>query len=398
MRNLSIFAILVLFMACQSPLSTISTTSKNPDSPATTIPSASVLGKAVPRLFGTDPVSKVVAGKSASRMITMPNTGPGGAISINDFSKGQLLGTTPVLTGWSTGQGSVNNGDVLNYMIFGLPITVTVTVDPSDGKTTYDGVFADNQSRIKLVILGSQLTIDEQIVVLQFDSQFYTEFYFKSHTDATITSNGSYSGSGYLYKYVNEQDFAKFQGATYGESHSKVLLDDNGDLIWAGNLLNYFQSSAHTNYPGLGLTLNPFDTAEYDRLVEEARDDVNAVVFPYLIYGTPSAWLQDYTDHLMDRWNSITVPDPVLASSVNLNTGSLALVVGDTSSLVATVLPVTTVDKFVTWTSSDPLVASVSSSGLVTALDIGSATITVTSRDGNWTSTCNVVVSAVVGP
>jgi uncharacterized protein YjdB len=48
----------------------------------------------------------------------------------------------------------------------------------------------------------------------------------------------------------------------------------------------------------------------------------------------------------------------------------------------------------VTWTSSAPLVATVSSTGLVTAVDDGTATITATSvADGTKSDTCAVTAN-----
>jgi len=47
----------------------------------------------------------------------------------------------------------------------------------------------------------------------------------------------------------------------------------------------------------------------------------------------------------------------------------------------------------VTWSTSNNTVATVSSTGLVTALALGSAMVTVTTQDGGKTATCNVTVS-----
>ena len=57
------------------------------------------------------------------------------------------------------------------------------------------------------------------------------------------------------------------------------------------------------------------------------------------------------------------------------------------------VSPNNATDKSVTFTSSDTSVATVSSTGIVTANAVGSATITVKTTDGNYTDTCNVTVS-----
>ncbi len=81
-------------------------------------------------------------------------------------------------------------------------------------------------------------------------------------------------------------------------------------------------------------------------------------------------------------------------ASISLNKTSDALVVGNTDSLTATVLPSNATNKNVTWSTSNPSVASVSTSGVVTALGAGTATITATTIDGSLTSSCVVTVTS----
>jgi alpha-tubulin suppressor-like RCC1 family protein len=84
----------------------------------------------------------------------------------------------------------------------------------------------------------------------------------------------------------------------------------------------------------------------------------------------------------------------VKVTSVSLNKTTLTLNVGQTETLTYTIEPSNATNKNVTWTSSAPTVATVSDTGLVIAASAGSATITVATRDGNKTDTCNVTVSA----
>ena len=67
---------------------------------------------------------------------------------------------------------------------------------------------------------------------------------------------------------------------------------------------------------------------------------------------------------------------------------------GDTQTLTATISPSNATNKSVTWSSSNTSVATVSSSGLVTAKAAGSTTITVKTNDGNKTATCAVTVKS----
>ena len=93
----------------------------------------------------------------------------------------------------------------------------------------------------------------------------------------------------------------------------------------------------------------------------------------------------------------VTVVTPVVAvTSVTLDLTELTLTVPETAILVATVLPEDATDKSVTWASDNEDVATVVD-GVVTAVAAGTATITVTTVDGNLTATCAVTVQLVSG-
>ena len=83
----------------------------------------------------------------------------------------------------------------------------------------------------------------------------------------------------------------------------------------------------------------------------------------------------------------------VLVTGVTLNKENLSLEVGDTSNLVATINPTDATNKNVTWTSSDESVATISDSGIITAISKGTTNITVTTVDGNFSATCKLTVT-----
>lgn len=92
----------------------------------------------------------------------------------------------------------------------------------------------------------------------------------------------------------------------------------------------------------------------------------------------------------------ITVTDdtPVPVTGVSLNKNSLSLTVGGKDTLIATVAPTNASNQKVNWSSSNDKIASVDSSGNVTAVAQGSATITATTEDGKKTANCAVTVTA----
>ena len=102
------------------------------------------------------------------------------------------------------------------------------------------------------------------------------------------------------------------------------------------------------------------------------------------------------TNHKKD---SIIVKVGTKVTSITLNRTSLSLTKGSTATLKATVRPSTATYKKVSFTSSNTKVASVTSTGKVTAKGVGTARITVRALDGSGVSkTCTVTVKAKPTP
>ena len=88
----------------------------------------------------------------------------------------------------------------------------------------------------------------------------------------------------------------------------------------------------------------------------------------------------------------IVPPIPVTSITINLSTATIDA--GTTAALTATVLPTNATSPTVTWTSSDPTVATVGTNGLVTALTAGTTVITATATDGSGvTSSVDITVT-----
>jgi len=84
------------------------------------------------------------------------------------------------------------------------------------------------------------------------------------------------------------------------------------------------------------------------------------------------------------------------ATSIKLNSTSLSVLKGNTSTLTATVSPDNATNTAVIWSSSNTAVATVDSNGKITAVAAGSAIITCKATDGsNISTTCNVTVTTV---
>ncbi|RHJ82425.1 hypothetical protein DW103_09705 [Parabacteroides sp. AM08-6] len=130
-----------------------------------------------------------------------------------------------------------------------------------------------------------------------------------------------------------------------------------------------------------------------------AQSGTSPVVF-YVTGGDTDNYSVVYTSNQVNKSSSVppVVNPPVEATGVTLDVTAKTLAVGESFTLVATVTPANADDTSVSWSSSDPTIASVDADGKVTALKAGKATITATSNDNpNFTATCKVSVEAPTG-
>ena len=72
--------------------------------------------------------------------------------------------------------------------------------------------------------------------------------------------------------------------------------------------------------------------------------------------------------------------------------GQTPVAPAQSAALFAAVLPLAACDRAVSWSTSDAQVATVSEDGSVTGVAAGTATITVTTKDGSKTAVCTVTV------
>ncbi len=90
---------------------------------------------------------------------------------------------------------------------------------------------------------------------------------------------------------------------------------------------------------------------------------------------------------------TVTVTGMYPVTGVTLNVSTLSMKTGSGSQLLATLNPLNPCNDTLIWMSSNNSVATVNSLGYVTAIKAGTATITVTTKDGTKTATCSITVS-----
>src|SRR3989442_4454499 len=121
------------------------------------------------------------------------------------------------------------------------------------------------------------------------------------------------------------------------------------------------------------------------------------VIAPYMGDGSPVdqyMWVDDLT---VATSKIASMPATSAVASVTVSPASASLAVAATQQLSATLkdaIGTILTDRAVTWTSSNPAAATVSASGLVTALAAGSATISATSEGVQGTAMASVTTTA----
>ncbi len=96
-------------------------------------------------------------------------------------------------------------------------------------------------------------------------------------------------------------------------------------------------------------------------------------------------------DNGAEDYINVYVRQPV--STVTLNTNEMTVTKGTVFWLYATILPENADIKVVDWSTSDPTIATVDSTGMVTALQAGVVTITATSQDTGDSDFCVVTIT-----
>ncbi|MDR2890633.1 MAG: Ig-like domain-containing protein [Alistipes sp.] len=90
--------------------------------------------------------------------------------------------------------------------------------------------------------------------------------------------------------------------------------------------------------------------------------------------------------------------DPIAVTGVSIEPAAITLYLGgDTATLEAIIAPEDATDRTVTWSSDDPDEVTVDrATGVVSAVGLGEATITATTKDGGLTAECVVTVKELL--
>ena len=181
-----------------------------------------------------------------------------------------------------------------------------------------------------------------------------------------------------------------------GSYHSMALKND--ETVWTWGFNSYGQL-------GDGTTANsttPVEVTDLEGVTAISAGGSHSIALKsdetvwvwgsnqYGQFGVSSSFAQNSTVPIMGMLSDI------LVTGVTLNKNSTTLAILATEILIATIEPFDATNQTVLWSSSDDNVAEVDQNGEVTAVSAGTATITVTTEDGNKTATCVVTVTELL--
>ena len=94
---------------------------------------------------------------------------------------------------------------------------------------------------------------------------------------------------------------------------------------------------------------------------------------------------------------TVTKKKEILVTGITLSSNSVSLNIGSTYQLTPIAVPENATNKAVTWSSDNTTIATVNNSGLVSAINQGTATITCSAKDGSGVkATCQVTVTPIM--
>jgi len=207
----------------------------------------------------------------------------------------------------------------------------------------------------------------------------------------------TFSGCTNVLVYVNSEAVKKLVTTAYGFGDpikpSQVIVSGQTATVKATsidlNAQNLYLTVGKTQT--FAPTVLPSDASNKGLIWETSNQDIAMVDKDGKItgmgVGTATITCTSKDGSKVSTVSSVTVTkgtvQVIKAESISLSTTTSSWAVGQTGVLIASILPSNTTNKTVTWSSSDNNIATVSSTGVVTARAAGSVTITATTNDGS---------------
>ena len=271
-----------------------------------------------------------------------------------------------VITGYSKPYVAIytaNAGDVTYSN--GQPLARGVSVSASPESSDSNNFYADNIIAESLAgqFTGGQVTLT--VDGLLQDSEKLIQGLPTADADGFIHYNDQqqkpYCGVGFIVRYMSD-------GVTYYTPR-----------IFPKGTFNQIETSAETQGEEVD-----FQTQEL--VFNIMKNDTT--YHDWMLVGADYSTEAEAEDAIKDIFGLI-----IHVTGVTVSPSTETVAVGSTATLTATVAPNDATHQEVNWTTSDADVATVDDAGVVTGVAAGTATITATTVDGSFTSSCTVTVS-----
>ncbi len=196
-------------------------------------------------------------------------------------------------------------------------------------------------------------------------------------TDAGITdANGDLSASGEIFKPSTSGPAANTAEGVYN--------DVNKDIEGLTRPTSNKDVGAHeiVGATGTATNPNPITNTDVGNTIGACYLDFDGVA------STSACSTTNYGSNCA----------PIAVTGIDINPETSSLEVNASQQLTATITPNNATNTQVTWASNNNSIATVNTSGLVTAISPGSATITATTEDGMFTDTAIIEVLEPLTP
>jgi uncharacterized protein YjdB/endonuclease I len=306
---------------------------------------------------------------------------------------------SPKTVTWTTSNSSYatvsTSGLVTGVAAGTVTITATSTSNPSLSSNCTVTVTAAPNVTYQLVTATSQLAANDIVIIGKGRNASVTSssIYFLSNnaTSSSTSIPGVTNSVASDFATVSSSSTTALLKLTTSSTHYTLNLQNLGSLTGTQMLHAVSGTSTTLNFD-TSTSYNKWDiTIDSSSYVASIKSSSKSTYHVYS--GTGDTFTCAKTTANVYLYKQV-VSVPV--TSVSLNYSSLTLSVGNTATLVATIVPGNATNQSVTWASSNTSVATVDANGVVTAHAAGSATITVTTVDGSHTATCTITVPAPV--
>ena len=335
---------------------------------------------------------------------SLSGTGPSGATTSASSSSGSFDVSSLLVGSWSltvtgnkyTWGSPVLTGSTKVTIAEDQEASATISLTPASGTGTLNlsatWPEAESVSVVTATVTASGATAKTLSFTVSGSSASYS-----GSLDA-----GSYvlilrftNSSGLALAAPRMESLVVYQGVISSSSYA-LTLTDFATVATTGVSLD---TTSKTIYKDdtyqLAATVAPSTATTKDIVWSSSATGVATVSSAGLVTGVDGGTAV-ITATTLDGGHTATSSVEVLVhpSYVSLSTGSVSMASYETFPLMATVYPTNATNQKVSWISSTPSIATVDTSGLVTAVSPGSTTITVLTEDGSYTSTCAVTVDS----